>query len=194
MAGGASSRMGRDKGLMLLNGKTLAEHQLEKLNSLSLDPYISSNNPSYQRFGPPVFTDKITQIGPAGGIITMLESITEESMLIIPCDLPFLPVSLLRELLEHYRGEDVLIPHWNGYPEPLVGIYHRRALPVFSRMVEQGAYKLAQILKEMNTGYLEITEKAYPGAGVWFTNINTPADLEKAAQLIDSLQQGKGDI
>ncbi len=72
LAGGKSSRMGEDKGLVLLNGKPMIQYVIEALKGVVSDIIIISNNASYNKFGIPVYPDIIKDKGPVGGIFTGL--------------------------------------------------------------------------------------------------------------------------
>ena len=57
LAGGKSSRMGEDKGLVLLNGKPMIQYVIEALKEVVSDIIIISNNASYNKFRVPVYSD-----------------------------------------------------------------------------------------------------------------------------------------
>ena len=73
LAGGKSSRMGSDKGLMLLNKKAVIQHAIEQLEKSVKNIFIISNNIEYEKFGFKLIPDLIKDIGPAGGIYTALK-------------------------------------------------------------------------------------------------------------------------
>ncbi len=51
LAGGKSSRMGQDKGLMLFNQKPLVQYVLQSLQTVVNKVIIVANNPAYEQFG-----------------------------------------------------------------------------------------------------------------------------------------------
>ena len=50
LTGGKSSRMGEDKGLLLLEGNTWAEHQAEKLHIITTNVYLSVNRTQLKKY------------------------------------------------------------------------------------------------------------------------------------------------
>ena len=94
LAGGKSSRMGSDKGLVLLNGKPMISYIIEILKKMQIPIIIISNNENYKQFGLPVFADIIKEKGPLGGIYTGLKNSKTESNIIVSCDVPFYQIEL----------------------------------------------------------------------------------------------------
>jgi molybdopterin-guanine dinucleotide biosynthesis protein A len=104
LAGGLATRMGGvDKGLQDLAGKPLTQHLIERL-SPQLHPLLISanrNQERYRAFGHPVLgdADPAAALGPLAGILAGMRAAASPYLLCAPCDLPFLPTSLLHDLL-----------------------------------------------------------------------------------------------
>jgi molybdopterin-guanine dinucleotide biosynthesis protein A len=94
LAGGRSSRMGQDKALLMLDGKPLVQHAVEKLKRLCAKASILANNPKLEVYAP-VVVDNISNYGPLGGIEAALLHSAYAWNLILPVDMPFLPTRLL---------------------------------------------------------------------------------------------------
>ena len=90
LAGGKSSRMMKDKGLILFNDKTLIEHSIEKVKKVAAHIFIITTNSAYQQFGYPCIEDELKERGPLGGIFTGLVHSSTQKNLVIGCDMPFL--------------------------------------------------------------------------------------------------------
>ena len=99
LAGGKSSRMGEDKGLVLLNGKPMIQYVIEALKEVVSDIIIISNNASYNKFRIPVYADLIKDKGPVGGIYTGLYHSTTELNFCISCDVPMISSDFILWLL-----------------------------------------------------------------------------------------------
>ena len=99
LAGGKSSRMGEDKGLVLLNGKPMIQYVIEALKEVVSDIIIISNNASYNKFRVPVYSDIIKDKGPVGGIYTGLYHSTTELNFCISCDVPMISSDFIFWLL-----------------------------------------------------------------------------------------------
>lgn len=95
LAGGQSSRMGRDKALLDWHGQPLIEHQLATLREAGVDALrVSGERPSHHGVA-----DLASQLGPVGGLMSVAASVTGEAeLLVIPVDMPRLSGALLQRL------------------------------------------------------------------------------------------------
>ena len=95
LAGGQSSRMGRDKALLPWRGRPLIEHQIAVLRAAGVGVvHVSGDRPDYQGIA-----DPIAQAGPLAGIAGIAAACDDGELLIIPVDMPCLQPALLRRLL-----------------------------------------------------------------------------------------------
>ncbi|QRN55909.1 molybdenum cofactor guanylyltransferase [Dyella caseinilytica] len=96
LAGGLSSRMGRDKAMLSWHGRPLIEHQIAMLQAAGVDTvHVSGDRPDYQGIADPV-----AHAGPLGGIAGIAANCSDGDLLIVPVDMPRLQSALLRQLLE----------------------------------------------------------------------------------------------
>ena len=137
LSGGQSSRMGKEKGLCLLNGKPLIEYSFDLLKKFCSSIIISSNSNDYEYLGCQIVKDEIQGIGPAGGICSCLRASVNDENFIMSCDMPMLTDDLIRFLLSQKKDFDALIPLFNGFPEPLCAFYHKSCIPVFKKSIEK---------------------------------------------------------
>ncbi|NKJ22397.1 molybdenum cofactor guanylyltransferase [Dyella sp. SG609] len=95
LAGGLSSRMGRDKALLSWRGRPLIEHQLEVLREAGVDEArVSGMRPDYQGVA-----DATPQAGPLGGLAGIAQAVIGDAdLLVIPVDMPLLQANLLQRL------------------------------------------------------------------------------------------------
>lgn len=178
LAGGKSSRMGREKGFVKLNGKPLIEHVIEKVKPLTDSVIIITNQSGYRRFGFACFPDIIKNCGPIGGIFTGLHHTTTKKNLVLSCDIPLIPETFLNYLVEQTGNEDALVPWHDGKTEPLCAVYGQTCKKTLKKLIDQRQFKLQKALKKMNTRFLDLS--CFGGfEKKWFVNINTPGDLEK---------------
>jgi molybdopterin-guanine dinucleotide biosynthesis protein A len=171
MAGGKSSRMGTNKALLPFQGKRLIDRSVETLLPLADKIIISSNEPlpelPYQQLA-----DAVKAIGPLGGLQACLNLSTNGWNMLIPCDTPFLSVSLYQQLLQHTTAVDaVIVTHSQGKIEPLIGLYNRRLLPLIEDQIARGDYKLINLLRRARVFYFESEDPHQ------FRNMNHPGDL-----------------
>ena len=73
LAGGKSSRMGTDKGLMRLNGKPMIQHILDPMAKICQRILIITGNPMYGMFGFELVNDEAPDYGPVMGILSGLK-------------------------------------------------------------------------------------------------------------------------
>ena len=176
LAGGRSSRMGRDKALLEWDGETLIELALRKLRTVCSEVAIAGGGTELARFGR-VIPDETPGCGPLGGIVAALEQSAYEWNLFLAVDMPFVPEEALRSLVAAAGGTDlVVLAQADGYVQPLCGMYSRRALPGLRRELEAGRLKLKDAASATGScAYVQI------GTEAWFRNLNTPDDFRSAS-------------
>jgi molybdenum cofactor guanylyltransferase len=200
LAGGRSSRMGRDKALVELAGKPLIAHAVTKLRRITPAVHILSNNPAlapHARLVPDLHPDT----GPIGGIEAALAHSTSHWNLILPVDVPFLPTSFLepwvRQTLEDEpRGARIALFTVDGIPQPALLMIHRDAALYISQAVARGDFKLFPVLEAAGrdlaarhglTPQNVLCNAACEVQPLWFANLNTPEDFAEAEANIAAL-------
>lgn len=184
MAGGKSSRMGRDKSFIKLDGKPMIEHILDKVENLGDELLLISNNPApYQYLGLPVYADVIPDLGPIGGLHTALKRSTKPHVLIVACDMPWLNRRLLWYMISIRDKAEAVVPLWTKHPEPLHAVYSQNCLPAIERRISEGKLKMVSFYDLISVHYVDRSQIAiFDPDGRSFANINTPADLKKASE------------
>ncbi len=152
LAGGRSSRMGRDKALLELGGKPLALHAVTKLQRVCSDVHILSESRELATYAPLV-CDLHQGCGPIGGIEAALEHSQYEWNLFLPVDMPFFPSAFLSAWVadnvafSEVKGTRVALFTVFGTPQPLFCLLHRDVAPFVSVAVELGEYKVFPVLE-----------------------------------------------
>jgi molybdopterin-guanine dinucleotide biosynthesis protein A len=156
LAGGKSSRMGRDKALMELAGKPLVRHAVKKLRRICMDVRVLSNNEELGAFAP-IVRDVHPGCGPMSGMEAGLRHSVFEWNLFMAVDMPFLPSAFVFRwlngwLLEEKRRMANRIPRVrmfkvDGFPQPGFCLLHRDVAPFLTAAIERGEYKLMPVLK-----------------------------------------------
>jgi molybdopterin-guanine dinucleotide biosynthesis protein A len=187
--------MGCDKALLELSGRPLIEHTLDKLRILGFPARIIGSRPDLAIFTP-VIPDNYPRTGPLGGIEAALAASDAEQNLFLPVDLPQLPVEFLRWMIDRVALTNALatIPQLQGRPEPLCAIYNRALLPHAQASLLAGDAKVMHAVERAagETGLRIDCFDVEPVAAAqswdqtiplhhWFQNLNTPADVERAA-------------
>jgi molybdopterin-guanine dinucleotide biosynthesis protein A len=178
LSGGKSSRMGTDKGFIEFKGFPLIRYPLNLLSDFCSEVIISSNNKEYHQFGYPVIADKYLDYGPAGGLSSALSFSRYERNIVLSCDMPFVNRECIQYLISSEQKSTGVVPIHDGYPEPLVALYHRSIGPVLETSLQNGDYKLQSIIRQANIDFLDFSLflETYPNV---FVNINSPEDLVK---------------
>jgi len=151
LAGGRSSRMGRNKALITLAGKPLIEHAVTKLRRLAMGVRILSADPALASYASLV-TDLHPNCGPLGGIEAALAHSIFEWNLFLPVDVPFLPTAFLdhwiREIVNaEKRGARIAMFTVDGKPQPALCLLHRHAQPFVEYALEQREWTLYAALE-----------------------------------------------
>jgi len=177
LAGGKSSRMGEDKGLMLLDGIPMVEHIIQVFKHLNLPILIISNNEKYQQFGFPVFPDLVTEKGPAGGILTALSKTKTLINIIVSCDTPFVTEELILFLFKQHQNYQVTYPVHENRAHPLIGIYEKETFQYFQESIDVGELKLRTILKKAKINRVKLPSSFFLNKKNCLANINTREEL-----------------
>lgn len=193
LAGGQSTRMGRDKALLELGGSPLIEHALEKLRALGFSPRVAGSRPDLAWFAP-VVADNYFQQGPLSGIEAALVASDAEQNLFLPVDLPRLPVEFLRWMMDRAGQTCALatVPRLQGLPQPLCAVYSRAMLPhIRAALAEEDtkvtrAVERASVATGLRVDGFDVESVAAAQGWpqplyLWFHNLNTPADFNHVA-------------
>jgi molybdopterin-guanine dinucleotide biosynthesis protein A len=151
LAGGKSSRMGRDKALLELAGRPLAWHAVTKLQRVCADVQILSGNFELEGFAPLVL-DMHEGCGPIGGLETALGHSWHEWNLFLPVDMPFLPSAFLDNwvrtvVARESKGARIAMFTVEGVPQPLFCLLHRDVTLFVHEAVQRGEYKVFPVLE-----------------------------------------------
>lgn len=189
LAGGKSSRMGRDKALLEINGLPLIAQAVAKLRVVCAEVCILGNKPELAAYGQLV-PDLHADCGPIGGVEAALDHSRFDWNLLVPVDVPFLPAEFLREWAERViRDEALRLGYFEagGRPQPGVLLIHRQTRPQVSAAIERGDYKLLPALTAAANGRRHV-ERIDGEHESWFANVNTPEDLESVRHRKEKLR------
>jgi molybdopterin-guanine dinucleotide biosynthesis protein A len=188
LAGGKSSRMGQEKGLVQLGGKRLIDIAIQNLSMVCDTILISSNGDSFNDTGFQVIEDVKPGIGPMGGLYSALLYSETTLNLVLSVDLPFVNEGLFRHLIESSKGYQAAVP-WSGqeHYEPLCACYDLSILPLMEAHIKSGNYKLPDLFRQINMNPLPIEPHLPFYHEALFMNINTKDDLIAAQKLLNTI-------
>lgn len=174
LAGGKSERMGSDKALLDLNGTHMIQKSIDALRPICQEIFLISNNDRLSEFGLPVFQDIHKNIGPVGGLHTGLFNASNETCVVLSCDLPNIETSILFTLLQEFEFHNAVVSECAGRVHPLVGIYRKSSWYDMNTFVQEGKVKLLDCIKALKAEKIEFSDEK----AAYFFNMNSPSDLE----------------
>lgn len=201
LAGGRSSRMGADKALIEFRGRPLVVHALGILREAGLAASISGARSALTLSAyAPVVEDVEPGLGPLAGICAAMATTPARWGVFVPVDLPLLPASLVRFLLNRARitGRVITIASANGFSQTFPAVLDRSVLPGFQSELDSGrggcfsafqaaASGLGHSIDVVAAEVLAQTgQVAHPDglpAANWFFNVNSAVDLRRAEAL-----------
>jgi molybdopterin-guanine dinucleotide biosynthesis protein A len=178
LAGGRSSRMGRNKALLPYHGRPLVEFVAATVSRAAGGATLVGDPNLFGNLEFPAIPDRYPGEGPLGGILTALAHSRADWNLVAACDLPGLTAPFLSELLDRAASldADALLPAGpSGRPEPLCAVYHLRAGEHLEQAFAAGTRKITAALEGLHVIRWELPEAAI------FHNVNTPDDWARYA-------------
>lgn len=196
LVGGKSTRMGRNKSLLEINGEPLIQRTANLLAPLvkSITLVISgaqSSNPEnknpYSDFKLPAVADRYAEAGPLGGVTTALSAAQTPWCLILACDMPFFTRAwltfLLGQIYKVPEQTDAIVPETNRGLEPLCAIYRSTCASTFAAALDRGERKVTDALAALNLKRITENEwRKFSPDGNLFGNLNTWQDYLAAQQ------------
>jgi molybdopterin-guanine dinucleotide biosynthesis protein A len=179
LAGGRSSRMGRDKAFLELDGRTLLRRQIETVQAAgAAEIFISGRaDADYSAFGLRVVHDEFADAGPLGGIHAALLAASRQLLLVLAVDLPAMNAEFLNRLATVSGGGTGVIPRVSGRIEPLAAIYPRAALEFTGTMLNEHKFAVRDFAAACLQAGLAVPAD-FSGEDLHlFQNLNSPADL-----------------
>lgn len=179
LAGGRSTRLGRDKAFLEWRGGPLYVAQLRKLSALAPERLWLSTR-AEQAFpevleGVERIVDDPPGLGPLGGLRSVLSASQAERVLVLAVDLPRMETDYLASLLASEGGA---VPRSARGWEPLAAVYPRESmLALVEEALAAGQLRLQKLLDEAESRGLVRAVAISETEGPLFANLNTPEDL-----------------
>ena len=172
--------MGQDKALLeMADGRTMVQHAADRLARVCADVVVASGS-SRPLTGFRTVPDGPGR-GPVAGILGAAESAAspETEILVLACDLPAVPVELLRALVSQDPLASWVLPRWRRGLEPLCALYRPEALAALRQRAERGRFALHTLESKVVTAYLEGDALHMVGRPEeMFLNVNTAAEFK----------------
>ena len=181
LAGGKSSRYGKNKAFEKVNGVPLIERVIEVVGSVFEDLLLITNAPDeYGYLNLPMVQDLIKGLGPLGGIYTGLNTISGDAGFFVACDMPFLNAALVRHISELRSGFDAVVPRVGWMIEPLHALYTKGCIDAVKVMIDAHEYQFIKFFDRVRIRYIEEDELRAIDLNLRsFLNVNRREDLSK---------------
>jgi molybdenum cofactor guanylyltransferase len=183
LAGGKSTRMGRDKAFLQFEGRTLLERALGLARSITSRVIIAGGREKFGAFGL-VVEDHFSDCGPLAGIHAALRSSQTELNLVLGVDMPFVTGDLLRHLVSDAGKEPeamAIVPRAERRLQTLCAVYRRGFADGAEKALLAGNNRIELVCNSVATRVIEEEELQRAGfSSAIFGNLNTPSDLESA--------------
>lgn len=177
LAGGKSSRMGRDKAFLAMGDKTLFEVVMDKMLKFFKEVMAVVAEPSlYEKYNKKILIKKdiIPESGPLGGLYTGLLSSSNRDNFLIACDMPFLNPNLLTYMAKNIKNSDAVVAEYNKRQHPLFGFYSKSCVSAAKLQISKGNFKMRDFLGKVKAEIVGESEvKEFDSKGLSFININT---------------------
>lgn len=190
LAGGRSSRMGKDKAALQLEGKPLLQRATELLEAAGAD-FVMISGREDVALG---FVDLLPSCGPPGGLYSTLKHIKDRHgldgspLLLVPVDMPLLTVPTLQTLL--IQSRDVKACHFAGEVFPCV-VQATQELHDYLQDLFGEEGRLLGGKRSMKGIFEWLQARALPAADIparEFMNVNTPEDWHAIQAAIQDQQ------
>ena len=186
LAGGKSSRMGRDKLFLPLGGKPVIEHLLDVVLALFAHCIVVTGDPeAYRGFAVEVVPDQIvgSQKNALTGIHAGLTKAPTPYAFVVAGDMPFLVPGVARYLCSQADGFDVTVPLEGDYYQPLCAVYHKNCLPFMERLLLLQRFKVTSFFADVRMRAIISAElRPFDPEAISFLNVNTPEDYRLAQE------------
>lgn len=187
LCGGASTRMGHDKGTRNLDSGTWAQHGARLFEELDLPYTISVSEkqlPVYEALFPveKIICDlELAVYGPLKGIVSVHQQMPDEDLLVLACDMPGMQTVILEQLLRLYEQQpdyDCYLFATNSFMQPLCAIYRAQRLQTLLKEIEAGLLEKHSMMHFVEASTALIVEADQNMLG-FFDNFNTLDDLNR---------------
>jgi len=192
LAGGQSTRFGgRDKGALIVDGRTIRDRQLAVLSRVTDDvmivggperaaprqPNVARQNSVARPFQGRDVADLNAGCGPLGGVHSALAHARHDAVFVIACDMPFVTERLVRYLLDLAGAADFVVPRTARGYHPLCAVYTRACIEPIERRLNRRTLKMVDLLADVRTQVVTDDEIGEFGdVDRLLANVNTPSE------------------
>jgi molybdopterin-guanine dinucleotide biosynthesis protein A len=170
--------MGRDKALIIHEGTTLVQRACDALTVGGAMPVVVVGGDRYrvERLGLEYVPDRHLGAGPLGGIITALDHLDADIVVVLACDYVAPSSAAVRDVVETLGSFDVAVPVSDGHQQWLHAAWRRTVLPTLEAAYRRGCRAPRDVADELTTTWL------INGDPAWYRDADRPEDLPSGAR------------
>ena len=177
LAGGKSSRMGRDKAFLEIAGEPLWQRQVATLRRLSPEQLMISG-PRHQEWSEnEIVEDALAEAGPLAGVAAALRNCVTPWLVVLAVDLPEMTTDFLRLLLALCQDQKGVAPRTSEHFEPLAAVYPAACAGLAETALREGDFSMQSFVRHARAQELLLERFLSDAETVLFANLNTPANL-----------------
>ena len=181
LAGGESTRMGFDKGLMDYHGMPQREYLLHLVKDFTTEAYISCKPGQINDSILPLIEDNHENLGPFGAILSAFEFDPHVAWLVVACDFPLLDQAAVSQLVEERDMSSIATSFLDTHtlmPEPWITILEPKIFPILQDYHARGRSSLRGVLVDFNSTVIRAKDPDV------LLNANTPEEEAQIRKMI----------
>ncbi|PLS18402.1 molybdenum cofactor guanylyltransferase [Bacillus sp. M6-12] len=198
LAGGKSSRMGKNKAMLPMFGQPNVCNIKDELTKAADEVVLITNTPEkYGFLNITVTVDIYKDMGPLGGLHAGLTASQTDVNVITACDMPFIKADIIMRMISFAEGYDAVVPEIFGQLHPLFAVYRKSCLPALEECLLDRKLRMAAFIDKLHVKILKETDfKEYFQNETLFSymfyNMNKPEDYSRALEIEAMLLAKKG--
>jgi molybdopterin-guanine dinucleotide biosynthesis protein A len=171
LAGGDSSRMGRSKSLLVVDGASFLDRVHETMASVFTEVIVCGG--SEVPLDGVLIADERPGEGPLGGLLSALRIARGRPVFVTTVDMPVVTAAAIRSIVEpETRGNEARVAHVEGEDQPLFAAYGSAVEPIARAAFEEGRRSVRSVLDEID----EVMRINLDSSTLF--NVNTEADYD----------------
>ena len=171
--------MGENKAFIEIEGVPIIRRVYNLFKELFQEVIIVTNQKElFLNFDSKIYSDLLPDKGALGGLYTGIFFSTFNYSFCVACDMPFIKKPVVQHLINHIRGDDVIVPQTRDGLQPLHAIYSKNCLEPIKLTIEQGKYKILDFYEMVKVKIVQEDDFiSLDPLRESFVNVNTPIEL-----------------
>ena len=192
LAGGKSTRMGRDKAALPFGPELMVQRVVRILDEVVSPVVVVA---ALDQLLPPlpasvlIARDQRPDRGPLEGISAGLKALAIErpdvaAAFVTSCDVPLLSAAFIRAMLDRLGRANIAVPVEADHLHPLSAVYRVSVLPQVQALLGEGQLRAGLLLDRVRVSRVEVSELRASDPQLWsLKNCNRPEDYDEALRL-----------